>query len=110
MIPAFVNDSAGTAAKARDALERVGGIDVHDTPPDQLQAALREEMGAKPPRIIVAGGDGTVCTAATLLVGSDTELGLLPGGTLNHFARDHHIPLDLGEAAEVAAHGTARDC
>jgi diacylglycerol kinase family enzyme len=32
-------------------------------------------------------------------------MGVLPSGTLNHFARDMEIPLDLGQAAVVAATG-----
>jgi diacylglycerol kinase family enzyme len=34
-----------------------------------------------------------------------TELAILPGGTLNHFAKDHDIPTDLGKAALVAGDG-----
>lgn len=55
----------------------------------------------------VAGGDGTAAGAAQILAGSDTELGLLPLGTLNHLARDLGIPADLGEAARVAVNGQA---
>ena len=44
------------------------------------------------------GGDGTVNAVAGKLVGTDTALGVLPMGTLNHFAKDIGIPLNL-EAA-----------
>ena len=36
---------------------------------------------------------------------TDVELAILPGGTLNHFAKDHNIPTDLGKAALVASGG-----
>ncbi|HEY9518842.1 MAG TPA: diacylglycerol kinase family protein, partial [Gemmatimonadales bacterium] len=45
------------------------------------------------------------------LLGHDTPLGVLPLGTLNHFARDLGVPLGLQEAVEVilAGHTTAVD-
>ena len=53
--------------------------------------------------LIVGGGDGTISAAASALVGTETRLGILPLGTLNHFARDLGIPADLDEAAELIA-------
>ncbi len=54
--------------------------------------------------VVVAGGDGTVGAAAGALAGSGRPLGILPLGTLNHFARDAGVPLDLKAAiAAVAA-------
>jgi diacylglycerol kinase family enzyme len=53
--------------------------------------------------LVVGGGDGTISAAASALVGSETLLGILPLGTLNHFARDLGLPTDLGEAAELIA-------
>src|SRR5262250_2764309 len=38
--------------------------------------------------VVAAGGDGTVRTIAGLLAGSGVPFGILPLGTLNHFARD----------------------
>jgi YegS/Rv2252/BmrU family lipid kinase len=60
------------------------------------------------PLVIVGGGDGTISAAASVLSGSDTRLGILPLGTLNHFARDLDIPTDLGEAAKLIADGKDR--
>src|SRR5215217_1624704 len=58
--------------------------------------------------VVVGGGDGTISAAASALVGTDTRLGILPLGTLNHFARDLGIPTDLAEAAAVIAEGKHR--
>ena len=44
--------------------------------------------------LIAAGGDGTINAAACALVHQRTALGVIPAGTLNHFARDLEIPLE----------------
>jgi YegS/Rv2252/BmrU family lipid kinase len=61
--------------------------------------------------LVAAGGDGTVNSVASTLVDSDKILGVLPTGTLNHFARDLGIPFDLKAAAHtiVAGHTTEVD-
>ena len=58
--------------------------------------------------LIVGGGDGSVSAAAGVLAGTKTRLGVLPLGTLNHFARDLGIPVDLAEAAMLIGKGKAR--
>jgi diacylglycerol kinase family enzyme len=55
--------------------------------------------------LVAGGGDGTINTAASILVGRDTSLGVLPLGTLNHFAKDLGIPLELEAAAQVVLDG-----
>ena len=64
------------------------------------------------PRLVVAaGGDGTLNTVASVLAGTDIALGVLPMGTLNHFAKDLNIPLGLQAAAAaiVAGHSIKID-
>ena len=51
--------------------------------------------------LVVGGGDGTISAAASALVGTKTMLGILPLGTLNHFARDLGIPSVLEDAAQL---------
>ncbi|WP_308515390.1 diacylglycerol/lipid kinase family protein [Sphingomonas flavescens] len=58
--------------------------------------------------VVVGGGDGTISAAASGLLGSKTALGVLPLGTLNHFARDLGIPTKLEEAAALIAKGKPR--
>lgn len=54
-------------------------------------------------RIVAGGGDGTVNAVAARLLDSDTVLGVLPLGTLNHFARDLGIPFELDAAVAIMA-------
>lgn len=107
-IPAIVNRTAGSAAEAIAALREAGGFDVVETDAAQVGAAVRDAMAAGHRRIVVAGGDGTIGAAAAELLGSAVELAVIPGGTLNHFARDHGIPPDAAEAVALARAGVAR--
>ncbi len=105
VIPAFVNDAAGTAPAAKRALEDARGFEIHALPPEELESGIRASLDSQPSRIVIAGGDGSIGTAARVVCGTCVALAVLPGGTLNHFARDHGIPVDLAEAARVAADG-----
>jgi YegS/Rv2252/BmrU family lipid kinase len=55
--------------------------------------------------VVGAGGDGTINQVAAAVAGSGSELGVLPLGTLNHFAKDLGIPLELDAAIEALAGG-----
>lgn len=59
------------------------------------------------PVVVAGGGDGTINAVASVLAGTPTRLGVLPLGTLNHFAKDLKIPLDLDEAVANVVHGVA---
>lgn len=59
--------------------------------------------------LVVGGGDGTISSAASALAGTKTLLGIMPLGTLNHFARDLGIPDKLDEAAKLIASKTMRE-
>ena len=69
-----------------------------------VQEAVRRGSFA----VVAAGGDGTVSCVASGLVGSETAMGVVPVGTLNHFAKDMHIPLDIERAAQTIAAGRLR--
>lgn len=104
-LPAFLNTKCRNAGAARDAL-RAAGFELEAVEPEKLAASVRAAVAAGVPRILVAGGDGTIAAAAAAAARSETEVAVLPGGTLNHFARDNGISTDLGEAASVAANGS----
>ena len=101
-IPAFVNRGSGSFEKARDALASSGRFDLHEVEPTKLESEIKQAVVAGAKRILIAGGDGSICAAAQVVTGSDVELAIVPGGTLNHFASDHGIPLDPDEAVKVA--------
>ena len=65
--------------------------------------ARLSQAGAGYDALVVAGGDGSISAAAGQLAGTDLPLGILPFGTLNHFARDLGLPLELDAAAAAIA-------
>jgi diacylglycerol kinase family enzyme len=101
---AFLNAACGNASAARHALANAG-FELEEVHPKELEPRLKKAIGGGARRIVVAGGDGTIATAASLVAKTQTELAILPGGTLNHFAKDHGIPTDLGDAAVLAGKG-----
>jgi diacylglycerol kinase family enzyme len=103
-----VNPAGGSAGAALEALERSGDFDICRASPDELPRLVAGAVEAGVPRILVAGGDGTIVQAAASLVGTRVALAVLPGGTLNHFARDHGIPTDPDQALAVAKGGEVR--
>ena len=107
-IPAIVNAAAGTAAAARAALEASGAFDIHEVAPPEIADTVTQIARSGAKRILVAGGDGTIATAACSLIDTDTELAILPGGTLNHFARDLGISTVAAEAVELAVRPETR--
>ena len=65
----------------------------------------RRAVALKPSVIVAGGGDGTISSVASALVDTDVILGVLPLGTLNHFARDLKIPPSLDDAVNLIATG-----
>jgi diacylglycerol kinase family enzyme len=61
------------------------------------------------PVVVVGGGDGSLHAAAGVLAGTDTALGILPGGTLNHFAKNLAVPLGVEDAIAVIVAGVIRN-
>lgn len=56
-----------------------GDVDLHD----EVMRGLEEGRN-----VVACGGDGTVNAVAQHVAGTEGVLGVLPAGTLNHFARD----------------------
>ena len=104
-----VSADPNLAAKARKALAAAGvEAEVELVSGGECAVRCRAVAERGDELLVVGGGDGTVSAAASALVGTKTRLGILPLGTLNHFARDLGIPADLDEAAKLIAAGKER--
>ncbi len=68
---------------------------------DLAQQAARSDSEI----IVAGGGDGTVNSVASAVIQSGKTMGVLPFGTMNHFAKDLQIPLDLEGAMQTIVAG-----
>lgn len=75
---------------------------------DTATASVREAVAAGYDIVAAAGGDGTMASTATQLLGTQTALGILPLGSVMNVARMFDIPRDLDAAAAILAGGTAK--
>ena len=102
---AIVNPERTDAA---DELEQ--RVDVDADEPDRAdELADRAERAAGDDHVDVVaavGGDGTQRTVAEAIAGSDTELAIVPGGTVNLLGRVHGIE-SIEDAAEAIERGEA---
>ncbi len=104
-ISIILNTSAGTSGEG-DATPKIRELlpDANVIMPPQgsdfTQAAL-DEIARGCDTLVAGGGDGTLNAVATAAVGTEVAFGVLPLGTLNHFARDVGIPSDLEAASKI---------
>ena len=80
---------AGAGIKARILILAPGGAD-----PEAWRRGLGRLMADGLDYAFVLGGDGTVLTVATVLLGHDVPIGIIPLGTANLLARDLGLPLE----------------
>ena len=76
--------------------------------PGQLPAAVQTAARSDTDAVVMGGGDGTLNCGVAVLAGGEKPLGILPLGTLNHFAKDLGIPMDLDEAVRTVVAGHVR--
>lgn len=72
---------------------------------DELAAASRAALDDGIALVVGGGGDGTLNAVVSHLVGTNAVFGILPLGTLNHFAKDLGVPLELDAAIHTIATG-----
>jgi diacylglycerol kinase family enzyme len=112
-IAVVLNSSSGqgSAPKAAERLKEIFAEASRDaritlaTGGKEINTAMRRAVENGCGTLIAGGGDGTINGGASAVVGRDIPLGVLPLGTLNHFAKDLGIPLDVEEAAKVVLDG-----
>ena len=75
---------------------------------DDAQRLAREAAMQKADVVIAVGGDGTINSIIQGLAGSETALGLIPGGTFNAWAHETGIPMDIAGARDVLVNGQIR--
>jgi diacylglycerol kinase family enzyme len=107
-VPVLLNAASGPSPEPDDAGVRAAfaavGCDADIVRLDDggtIDAQVERALGTRPSRLVAGGGDGTVAAVASQLIDGDTTLGVLPLGTLNHFAKDLGIPLELEQAVRV---------
>ncbi len=100
---------AGVVAELRQLFAAAGlEASVFAAPGPAVETAMRLAVASEAEAVVVGGGDGTLATAARMLLGTGKALGLLPLGTMNLLARDLGLPSDLRAAVAVLARGERR--
>src|ERR671911_584537 len=82
-----------------DALRETFDIDRVSTTARTTGIPIAREVAESGEDLVIAfGGDGHVNEVANGIAGTDSTLGIIPGGTMNVFARSLGIPIDPFEA------------
>jgi diacylglycerol kinase family enzyme len=112
-IEVIVNASSGTGVNGAMA-ERLNELFARDgvvahvalalSGHEIIELARRAALGDAD-TVVAGGGDGTINSVTSQLLNTKKALGILPLGTMNHFAKDLHIPLELEAAVETIIEG-----
>jgi len=102
---AVVGDSPDQTARRIKQLFAAAGTEAQVVVAEgsNLEEAIGRFRDSDVDAVVVAGGDGSVATAAKAMAGSAKPLGVLPMGTFNLFARDLQVPLELEQAVSALA-------
>jgi diacylglycerol kinase family enzyme len=102
------NNGESVPDRIRDLFAELGcDASIHPLDGDSLTDTVRRAVEAGVDVVVAAGGDGTISSVARELADHEVPLGVLPVGTLNHFAKDAGIPLDLQDAVRTVVAGVA---
>lgn len=109
----FLNPRAGSVGDEGPGMRELAkehGLRVVEVVPNvDLRAVVRDSLEAGLRTFVVAGGDGSIHHVAQALVGTEGILGIVPVGTVNHFARDLELPIEDWRASfDIAVRGAVR--
>lgn len=76
---------------------------------NSLDDACQKIRRRKPACLLIGGGDGTVSSALDRLVALEIEIGIIPLGTTNNFARSLDIPLSIPESIQTIRREKSRN-
>ncbi len=77
----------------------------HTTLEDPGAGLAKQAVQEKVDLVIAAGGDGTIHSVATSLIGSKSTLGIIAMGTMNNLAHSLGIPEEIEDACAAIATG-----
>ncbi len=109
-LPVIINRRAGSVQTEgqRETVENAFReadlkAEIQFVEPEDLDRTLDQVLDRRPPRLVLGGGDGTLNSGIQRLVGGETALGILPVGTMNHYAKNLGLPVDVAAAAKILA-------
>jgi diacylglycerol kinase family enzyme len=120
LVNAYAGPRAFTRAHAADLKRKLAAAFVHSGVTADIRfvdgsglrkaasRALAEAKRGDIDAVIAGGGDGSIRAVASVLAGTGVPLGVIPLGTLNHFAKDLGLPLDVEDAVATIASGRTR--
>ncbi len=102
---AMATNRAEQEIRARFAAHGVDAEVRRITRGDDISMSAKRAVTENAEVIVAGGGDGTLNAVANAVVGSTATFGVIPLGTLNHFAKDLGIPVDVGAAVDAICTG-----
>jgi len=100
------SEASATVSRVREAFARTSvEAEILSIRHESFPEAARRAAASDADVVVLGGGDGSLGTGAAALLGRHKPLGILPFGSLNHFARDVGIPLDLDQAVGTIERG-----
>ena len=104
------SEASAMVSRVREAFQRANlEAEILAIGHESIPEAARKAAASDADVVVLGGGDGTLGAGAASLVGGHKPLGILPLGTLNHFAKDVGIPLDLDQAVGTIEQGHVRE-
>lgn len=109
MVNAFASSvTARNTVVVHRALSQGNDVDIVETNRRGHATRFAQDAARRGIDVVIGfGGDGTLNEVATGVAGTDTALGVLPGGSTNVFARTLGMPNDPVAAAQQLAAGLA---